>query len=228
MEMVRDRVAAVYEGRPKAGSWAMEEALRTHEVPREVMIGFVDACAAEARTARYATWDSLRRHCDGVGGNAAVAVACVLGLAHSDVREHAVALGRAGRLISIVRGLKDDVAQDRVYVPLADLAMCRCSERDLREGVVNEQLARLVTVQAQRAREALDLAARGLCWLARDTGKLAAATYVSLQVALLDEIERRGAEVLNTPPALTTRALRRLPSAWRLARRRADEALPRL
>jgi phytoene/squalene synthetase len=228
VELVRDRVAAVYEGREKAQRWEMEDALREHEIPREVMMGFVDACAAEARVTRYATWDALRRHCDGVGGNAAVAVACVLGVAHSDVRENVMAIGRAGQLIDIVRSMKGDVARDRVFVPLADLAMCRYSERELRDGVADERLERVVALQMTRAREALEVAARGLCWLARDTGKLAAATYVSLQMSMVEAIERAGSEALDKPPVLTTRSLRKLPGAWRLARRTADEALPRL
>ncbi len=208
---------------------AMTQTVRRFEIGREAMTQWVDACAADTGVKRYATWTALQRHCDALGGAVATMIACVLGVTHSDATNQIVAAGRAGRLIEILRNLKADAARDRAYLPLEDMVRCRYGERDLLGGVADERFAQLIAIQAQRARQSLHQAADAICWLAGDGGRLAAAAYVEMQLAMLDEIERSPATLISGPPTLAmARVLRRLPGAWRLARRRGDEPAVRV
>jgi phytoene synthase len=203
---------------------AMAQTVRRFEIPRAAMSDFLEGCAAEAGVKRYATWSALQRHCDSVGGSIARMIACVLGVTHSDASESIVAAGRAGRLIEILRSLKADAARDRVYLPLEDMIRCRYGERDLLSGVADERFARLIAIEVERARESLRRAADGVCWLAGDGARIAAAAHVAMQLAMLEEIERSTPTLLHRPPSLAAaRVLRRLPGAWRLARRQSDE-----
>jgi phytoene/squalene synthetase len=80
-----------------------------------------------------------------------------------------------------------------------------------------------------RARALYQQGADGLCWLAGDGSRLTAASMAVIYSGILGAIERRGYDVFISRAHLTTsQKLRRLPMAWRLARRRAGEALPKV
>jgi phytoene/squalene synthetase len=84
-------------------------------------------------------------------------------------------------------------------------------------------------IEVGRARELYRDAAEGLCWVAGDGSCLAAATLLTWQAALLDRIAGDCDGVFSRRPALTKGdKLRRLPLAWRLARRRSGRRLPDL
>ena len=114
-------------------------------------------------------------------------------------------------------------------MPLEDLARFRCSENDLQRGIVSENCRELIRFEIDRARQLYRAAAEGLCWLAGDGSRLAAATIIAVQLEMLRAIERQDYDVFSHPPKLTAmQKLRRLSVAWRLAKREADQPLPEI
>ncbi len=170
---------------------ALAQTLRRFEVPRGLMLGFVDACRDDALTARYATWNSLRRQCERVGGSVASLIACVLGATHSDAGRFAMELGAGVRLTSILSTLRTDAGRGRIYLPMEDMARCRYSERELIALVDDERLTRLIGIQVERARDLLAAASEGVCWLAGDGSRMAAAMRIEATRGELDRIARR-------------------------------------
>jgi phytoene synthase len=205
---------------------AMVETVRRHGILRQDLFDFLDACADDAAVVRYATWTSLRKHCRGVGGMAAVIASAVLGLQHSDAREPAIRIGEGVRLTQILCRLKADATAGRVYVPLEDLARFRFSDREMIGGVANENLRELVRFEVARARELLRDGAAAIGWVAGDGSRVAAASVVEACRATLDQIERHGVDVMARPPQFMTAraALARLTRAFRLARREPGDA----
>src|SRR3954452_16398400 len=201
-------------------------AARRYQIPRQSFIDIAEGVRRDLIVRRYATWASLERQCRQSGGAAASAIACVLGITNSDAVEHAVTLGAAMAFTRILTSLKDDSAGGRVYLPLEDLASFRYSERDLAAGVLNDNFRRLMRFQVARARRLYHEAAEGLCWVAGDGSRLAAATVVALSSGVLDAIERQGYDVFTRSPRLAAaQKFRRLPLAWRLARRQHGSPL---
>ena len=236
--LFRERLNELYDGRlelPSAATrseaqhvlHAFAQSVRRFEIPRQCFLDIAEGCRTDLLVSRYATWSSLERYCRHSGGAAAVAAACVLGLTHSDAPRQAEQLGVAIRLTHILRDLKNDAARGRVYLPLEDLAAFRYSERDLSAGVVNENFRRLMRFEVARAQRLYAEAAKGLRWVAGDGSRLAAATLTVQQAAILDAIEREGCDVFGRHIDLTAaQKLRRLPTAWRLARRGPGRWLP--
>jgi 15-cis-phytoene synthase len=206
---------------------AFARSVRRFDVPRQCFLDVAEGCRTDLLVSRYATWGSLERYCRQSGGGAAVAVACVLGLTHSGAAEQAEKLGVAVRLTHILRGLGDDAADNRLYLPLEDMAAFRYSERDLAARTVNDNFRRLMRFEIDRARRLYREAAEGVRWVAGDGSRLAAATLTVQQSAVLDAIERQEYDVFSRRPGLSAaQKLRRLPQAWRLARRGPDHAMP--
>lgn len=238
LSLIRDRLNAIYDGRldlPHPAGRSEEQqvlhafaaAVRRYQVPRQLFVDFAEGCRSDVAVLRYATWNSLERHCRQSGGVASLIAAGILGVTHSGASDFAIRAGAALRLTAIVRDLKADAAAGRVYLPLEDLASFRYSERDLTAGVVNDNFRRLIRFQVERARRLYREAAEGTCWVAGDGSRLAAATLLVWNAATLDAIERRGYDVLTRPPAPAAGdRIRRLPLAWRLARRRPGMPQP--
>jgi 15-cis-phytoene synthase len=230
--LLRERLDEIYDGRlelplPDARSEAQHAlhafaaTVRRYAVPRQHFLELAKAYQADGSVSRYATWASLERHCYGVAGIVGVILCGVLGVTNSGAAEYAAKLGVAMRLTNILRDLKDDAGRGRVYLPLEDLARFRYSERDLAAGLVNESFRQLMRFEIVRARRLYEEGAAGLCWLADDGSRFAVSAILALHCGVLDAIERQGYDVLTRRPTLTKgQRLRRLATAWRMARQR--------
>jgi phytoene synthase len=235
--LVRSRIDDVYAGAielPRAEFRddaqrtlaAVMDVVRHFEIPRQRWTDLLDGLVADASVRRYATWRAVERHCAQVGGNIAAIVAAVLGVTSSDIA-FAQRVGEASRLTQILTNMRADLSHDRIYLPLEDLARFRYSERELLARESNDRFRELIRFEVARARDLFRDGSAGLCWLAGDGSRMAGATFVAMQTAVLDAIERANFDVFAADLRLSTaRQLRQLPAAWRLARRRADEAMP--
>jgi phytoene/squalene synthetase len=219
----------------------MAEVVKRFEIPRTYLHDFADGLAADQKVQRYATWNALRRHCELVGGSVARMVACVLGVTHSDGAMFAGKIGVATRLVQILRNFgRDPLRGDNLYFPLEELVRYKClgamespSVGRLDHGVVSEEAHRFADFsrfQVERAREFLREGSEGLCWLAGDGSRMAAAMFVTRQMGKLDALEECEMNPTRAKKRdrWPSRRLRHLSNAWRLARRTPDEPLPRV
>jgi phytoene synthase len=203
--------------------------LASFDVPRQYLTDLLGALTTDANTTRYATWTALERHCAGTGGNVARIAASVLGVTHTDACLFAETIGIATRLTEILCDLRVDLRHNRVYLPLEDLIRFRYTERELLAREANTSFRKLIRFQVERARQLFRGGSAGLCWLATESSRLAAAGFVASQLATLDAIERAGFDLLNGDLRLSrARKLRQIPVAWRLARRLSDEPMPKV
>lgn len=199
---------------------ALQLTVQSYEIPHSCLARLIDGRRADVRTARYATWSALERHCDQTGGAVARVMACICGMTHSDGAARAAQLGVAMRLTGVLRDLRDDFRlHGTLYLPLEDLARFGYSERDLTEGRINDRFRELIHFQVQRARSMFDEACAGIGWLADEPSRVWAGIIAGAHVAVLDAIVSRNYDVLTKRPAPGTgRMLRALPAIWRLAR----------
>jgi phytoene synthase len=236
--MLRNRLDEIYDGRlelPAVESrspsqhalYAFEQTVRRYQIPRQHFVDFAESIRIENTIVRYPTWTRLDTYCNLAGGVVAQAIAGALGLQHSDAGGQMAQLGRAIRLAAILQHLKHDLDHGRIFLPLEDLARFRYSEKDLMNRLVNDEFRALMKFEVDRARDLYRKGSEGLCWLADDGSRLAAATVIVSHTAILTAIEQRNYNLLDDPVELKgNQKLRRLARAWRLARRSATEPLP--
>jgi 15-cis-phytoene synthase len=152
---------------------------------------------------RYETFDDLYQYCIRVAS--AVGLVCleIFGTRDPSSRQYAIDLGVALQLTNILRDVRGDLEQGRVYIPQEDLRAHGCSEGDLREesikaggGVRSPAVKALLRHQALRARDYYARAARALP--RRDARRLVAAEIMSaIYSGVLDGIERRDYDVFS-------------------------------
>ena len=237
IEMFRERLREIY-GRglsaPRAGTslelaalYAFQKTVHRYQIPQEYFLDLAEGCRMDLTVKRYATWGALEKYCYHVAGVVGLIMCGVFGLTNSGARQQAVEMGNAMQLTNILRDVKEDYGRGRIYLPLEDMARFRYSERDLARGVVNENFRELMRFEVARARGLFRSGAEGLCWLSGDGSRLTASAMAVIYSGILSAIERRGYDVFSGRAHLTAAGkLRRVPAAWRLARRGHEEPVP--
>jgi squalene synthase HpnD len=145
---------------------ALADAARRYPIPLDAFAELIDGCEADVRGTSYKTIDDLVRYCRNVAGSIG---RLSLGIFGADDMETAApladALGVALQLTNILRDIREDRLNGRVYLPAEDLERFDCA-LDL-ETDPPERVGALVRFEAERAREWYDQGLRLLPMLDR-------------------------------------------------------------
>jgi len=163
---------------------------------RQPFDDLVDGVEMDLRRSRYETFDELVGYCRRVAS--AVGVMCieVFGCRDSRSREYAFNLGLALQLTNIIRDIKADCEQGRVYLPQEDLARFGVSEQALASGVMTDAMRKLLAHECQRARQFYTVAAQAMPHA--ESRKLVAAEIMgAIYFEILQRIERRDYDVFT-------------------------------
>jgi 15-cis-phytoene synthase len=201
----RRELAACFEGRePQTRQGrALAPLVTTFGLTREPFEALIEGVEMDLGPRRYETFDDLYQYCIRVAS--AVGLVCIeiFGSRGPSSQQYAIDLGVALQLTNILRDVRGDLEQGRVYIPQEDLRAHGCSEDDLREesvkaggGVRSPAVKALLRHQALRAWDYYARAAR--VFPRRDARRLVAAEIMAaIYREVLDGIERREFDVFS-------------------------------
>ena len=170
--------------------------ITTFSMSRQPFDDLVDGVEMDLVQSRYQTFDELSGYCRRVAS--AVGMMCieVFGCRDSRSRDYAFNLGLALQITNIVRDIKADLEQGRVYLPQEDLARFGVTEESLAAGVMTGPIKNLLVHQCQRARHYYAAAAQAMPH--EESRKLVAAEIMgAIYFEILQLIERRGYDVFT-------------------------------
>ena len=168
----------------------------TFSLSRQPFDDLVDGVEMDLRRSRYDTFDELIGYCRRVAS--AVGIMCieVFGSRDSRSREYAFNMGLALQITNIIRDIKADLKQGRVYLPQEDLARFGVTEQALAAGEMTGAIRKLLAHECQRAREFYAAAAQAMPHA--ESRKLVAAEIMGgIYFEILQRIERRGYDVFT-------------------------------
>lgn len=132
---------------------ALADTVRRFHIPVEHLTAVIDGVEMDLDRNRYETFDELQLYCERVASAVGLACIHIWGFRGPEAIEPARQAGIALQLTNILRDLKEDAEQGRVYLPLADLRECGYSVDDLQSGVTNEPFLRLMRLEIARAEQ---------------------------------------------------------------------------
>jgi phytoene synthase len=138
---------------------ALSDAAGRLPIPLDAFGELVDGCEMDVRGRRYETLDELVEYCRCVAGSIGRLSLGVFGPPHGPVQareaaQYADALGVALQLTNILRDICEDLGNDRIYLPQADLELFGCKLATLPDGRLDPQdgaLAEVIRFEAARA-----------------------------------------------------------------------------
>lgn len=199
----------------KALAQHLDDAASVYPLLQPLLAGF----EMDFEQARYLDLPNLRRYMDGVGGTFATLVAQVGARtreARAEAARWAPPLGNALMLAQFVPEIGNDARHGRIYVPIDELQRYNVTAADLINRRYSDEFTELMKFQMARAREAVNAALAAIPASERRHQRTLRA-LAALELALLDEVEREGFQVLHQQIVLTP--IRKLWIAWRAARR---------
>lgn len=221
LELLQQRIDGLYLPPAESSAAASPEeriiavvshAIGRYSIPKQYFLDFARGRRMEWAIQRFATWNALEQYLTLSGGSAALALAAVLGVTHSESAGAIVDLGRAFALTRLLGRLQEDWQRGFLWLPQEDLARFRCREKDLAADPIKSCWQELLAFEAQRARSLYASGTAVLPWLAGDGSRLAASMLIAWGLARLK------GESIGRP--------RMLLRAWRLAGRQESEPLP--
>jgi 15-cis-phytoene synthase len=199
----REDVNACYNGNPSHPVLrALTPVLHKFHIPQEYLLALIDGVEMDFTHSRYETFEELKKYCYGVASTVGLISLQVFGYTHESTRAYAVDLGYALQLTNILRDIKQDAANGRIYLPLEDLRRFNYDEASLLASRNDERFTALMEFEATRARQYY---AQARSHLDRGDRKrmFAAETMDAIYFRLLQKIERANYDVFTERIAIS-------------------------
>jgi phytoene synthase len=185
---------------------ALADVQRNFPVPMEAFGELIDGCVADVRGTRYETFEDLHHYCRCVAGSIGRLSLGIFGTGpdhtghdQQEAARLADSLGVALQLTNILRDIREDHENGRVYLPAEDLAKF---DIDL-DAPSASQFIRLVEFEVERAREWYAAGWQLLPMLDRRSAACTGA-MAGIYRRLLERIAAQPAAVLDSRVSLST------------------------
>jgi phytoene synthase len=195
-----------------ATAWA--DTRSRFNIPRLYAEQLLDGVATDLAVNRYETFSDLAGYCYGVASTVGLMSMHIVGFLDESAIPYAVKLGVALQLTNILRDVAEDWDNDRLYLPLQELAAFGLSEEDIAAQTNDNRWKAFMAFQIERAQQLYDEAMPGLALLRR-RGRVAVAAAAELYRAILDDIEAHNYDVFSRRAFISNRRkAMRLPGIW--------------
>jgi len=132
---------------------ALADALQHFDIPKSAFIALMDGCRQDLVKSRYETFDELLHYCDLVATSISDISLSIFGYRSDAAPAHGRSLATALQLTNVTRDIGDDLARDRIYVPLEELRRFGVAEQDVFARVENVSMRQLIEFQLDRAEQ---------------------------------------------------------------------------
>lgn len=196
---------------------ALVDTLRRYGFSPSYLHDLIDGVEMDLNRTTYQTFDELRDYCHKVASAVGLCCIHIWGFTNDAAFEPARKCGLAFQLTNILRDLKEDAAEGRVYLPQEDLERFGYSAQDLRQGICNDRFHDLMRFEIARAERFYQEAADLERWLEPD-GKTVFGAMTAIYRGLLGEIKRLDGDVFGRRVRLSAWRKLRIAGRWLFVR----------
>lgn len=131
----------------------LNKVIKKFNIPVEPFFELFKGMESDLQTLRYRDFESLYQYCYRAAVTVGLMTIEILGYKTKNAKEYAVNLGIAMQLTNILRDIKYDAMNGRIYIPEEDLKKFGYSEEDLMNFRYNDSFIELMKYECKRARE---------------------------------------------------------------------------
>ncbi|MFA5010999.1 MAG: phytoene/squalene synthase family protein [Ignavibacteria bacterium] len=138
----------------------LRKQINTFMIPHKPFFDLIEGMEMDIKKNRYESFDELYKYCYCVASSVGLMSIEIFGYKNQDIKKYAEYLGVALQLTNIIRDIKKDAVNNRIYLPLEDMRKYDYTDQELLNYVYNEKFIKLMEFQHNRANE---------CYLKADT-----------------------------------------------------------
>lgn len=132
---------------------AFYDTLQRYKIPLEYFHEVITGAEMDLTIRRYATFEDLYRYCYRVASVVGLTCLKVYGYCDDAALDLGEKCGIAFQLTNILRDVREDAAEGRIYIPQEDLDRFHCTEESLASDTLPACIRPLLEFQAQRAQD---------------------------------------------------------------------------
>jgi|SRR5579863_2598764 len=201
----RRDLECAFEGRtPEHALWpAFIDAVARYRIPHQYFFEMIEGVSSDLEPRRVRTFAELYDYCYHVASVVGLTIIHIFGFDSIEASPEAPAValklaekcGVAFQLTNILRDIREDAENNRVYLPEEDLQRFQVTAEELRESVVSARLKALLEFEAGRAREYYSESAPLVAMIHKES-RASLRALIGIYSRLLDRVEASGYEVL--------------------------------
>ncbi|MCX7875571.1 MAG: presqualene diphosphate synthase HpnD [Melioribacteraceae bacterium] len=170
--------------------------IKQFNIPLDPFFELIAGVEMDLQRKRYLTFDDLSNYCYLVASTVGLMCIEIFGYKHPSTKDYAVNLGKAMQLTNILRDVKKDYENGRIYLPQNDLKLFDYSEEDLKNKIYNQHFINLMKYEADRAKYFYQKANDSLNYEDKRS-MFAARAMQHIYYRLLKKLEKENFDVLN-------------------------------
>ncbi len=196
---------------------AFADAVQRYKIPHQYFRDMIAGVSSDLEPRTIATFDELYGYCYQVASVVGLTIVHIFGFDSPEALKLAEKCGIAFQLTNILRDVREDAENGRVYWPSEDLARFGVVPEDLRKTALTPALKRMLAFEAQRARAFYDESAPLVTMVHLDS-QASLRALIGIYSRLLDKIVAADYDVLSqrvrvpTPEKLWILARSKFPS----------------
>lgn len=132
---------------------AFHDAVRRYSIPRQYFDEMIAGVRSDLEPRRIQTFNELYRYCYQVASVVGLTIIHIFGFESDEALGLAEKCGIAFQLTNIIRDVREDALNDRIYLPAEDLVRFGVDERLLRSGAADDAFRELMRFEGQRAED---------------------------------------------------------------------------
>lgn len=174
----------------------LNNVIKKFNMPIEPFFELIKGMESDLQTSRYKDFESLYLYCYRAAVTVGLMVIEILGYRTKNAKDYAINLGIALQLTNILRDIKYDAMNGRIYIPAEDLKRFGYTEEDLMNCRYNESFIELMRYECSRAREYFEKA--NGCFSKEDRKQLFPARIMQkIYFSILEKIEKMNYDVFR-------------------------------
>ncbi|HWA05641.1 MAG TPA: squalene/phytoene synthase family protein, partial [Ignavibacteria bacterium] len=127
--------------------------IRNFNIPVETFFELIKGMEADLQVSRYKDFSTLYQYCFRAAATVGLMCIEIFGYKTESAKQYAVNLGIALQLTNILRDIKFDALNGRIYLPEEDMKKFGYTEDDLMNFRYNDSFVELMKFECKRARE---------------------------------------------------------------------------
>jgi 15-cis-phytoene synthase len=192
----KDLEAALAGAPPANPLWpAFADAVQRYKIPHQYFRDMIAGVSSDLEPRTIETFDELYRYCYQVASVVGLTIIHVFGFDSPEALQLAEKCGVAFQLTNILRDVREDAENGRVYWPTEDLAQFGVAPAHLK-GPLTPALKNMLAFEAQRARSYYDESAP-LIGMVHTGSRASLRALIGIYSRLLDKIVESDYDVLS-------------------------------
>ncbi|GIU78328.1 MAG: phytoene desaturase [Bryobacteraceae bacterium] len=196
---------------------AFLDTVSRYRIPADCLYGMIEGVSSDLEPRSFETFEQLYRYCYLVASVVGIATIHVFGFSDPEAPRLAERCGIAFQLTNILRDVREDALNGRIYLPREDMTRFSVTAEMLAASSMSPELRNLLAFEAGRARGFYE-EARPLIGMVEPDSRHALWALIEIYRRLLERIEQRDYDVLTDRVRLS--ALEKTSIALRAVLRR--------